>query len=270
MKREFLAIFILLITVGLFFGAKPSLADAFECKAKVAADRYQDIIEGVEYEYDGIKEFYARFFQKSYLLGLDRTEVSKGEVFFKKPGKMKWSYSQPEEQLFVADGQQVWFYQPALKQVTLGDFDSSFRSDMPVSFLIGIGNIREQFFVEDMCDTEEGIKISLKPKNNDGSLGVFRLLVRKGSYATLGAQIGDYGGNETSIGFISMNREMKIDDKEFTFVVPKGIDVIDHRTHRSTIKEKSAGPTQLKEEDIFAPVTRKELTEQKKADDGKK
>ena len=244
----FLAVFVLVQTA--FAG------DSFTCKEKIQADDFQDIIEEVEEEFSDTEDFAAQFVQKSYFIGLDRSDYSRGEIFFKRPGKMKWNYQAPEEQQFVVDGQNVWFYQPALKQVTVGDFESSFRSDMPVSFLLGLNSIRDRFFIENMCKTENGIKISLKPKQDDGNLKTFELLVKADNYVTLGAQINDFGGNETTIGFSGIQLNRKLAENMFAFNVPKGVDIIDHRGPK---REGLSNKVNLKEENMFEPTTREQL-----------
>jgi outer membrane lipoprotein carrier protein len=33
-----------------------------------------------------------------------------GKLYLQKPGKFRWDYSEPSEQLILADGKQIWFY----------------------------------------------------------------------------------------------------------------------------------------------------------------
>lgn len=235
--------------------------DSFTCKSKIPAGDFQDIIENVEDEFNDTDDFAAQFIQKSYFVGLDRSDYSRGEIFFKRPAKMKWNYQAPEEQQFVVDGQNVWFYQPVLKQVTVGDFESSFRSDMPVSFLLGLNSIRDRFFIENMCRTENGIKISLKPKQDDGNLKTFELLVKADNYVILGAQIDDFGGNETTIGFSAIQLNRKLAENMFVFNVPKGADIIDHRGPK---KNGVSNKVNVKEENIFEPLTREQVKSESK------
>src|SRR5271165_3882968 len=63
--------------------------------------------------------------------------VESGTLWLKKPRKMRWEYRSPREKLFVSDGQAVWFYLPAerqLRKTTLRKLDD-LRS--PLAFLLG-------------------------------------------------------------------------------------------------------------------------------------
>ena len=43
--------------------------------------------------------------------------VESGTLWLKKPRKMRWEYRSPKEKLFISDGQVVWFYLPAERQL---------------------------------------------------------------------------------------------------------------------------------------------------------
>ncbi|MGA3056367.1 MAG: outer membrane lipoprotein carrier protein LolA, partial [Candidatus Korobacteraceae bacterium] len=43
--------------------------------------------------------------------------VESGTLWLKKPRKMRWEYRSPNEKLFISDGQAVWFYLPAERQL---------------------------------------------------------------------------------------------------------------------------------------------------------
>ena len=48
-----------------------------------------------------------------------------GKLYLQKPGKFRWDYSQPSEQLILADGKQIWFYDKDLQQANVRDMDAS-------------------------------------------------------------------------------------------------------------------------------------------------
>ena len=47
--------------------------------------------------------------------------VESGTLWLKKPRKMRWEYRSPKEKLFISDGQAVWFYLPAERQLQKDD-----------------------------------------------------------------------------------------------------------------------------------------------------
>jgi outer membrane lipoprotein-sorting protein len=63
--------------------------------------------------------------------------VESGTLWLKKPRKMRWEYRSPKEKLFISDGESVWFYQPAerqLRKTTLKQLDDVHS---PMAFLLG-------------------------------------------------------------------------------------------------------------------------------------
>lgn len=194
----------------------------------------ENLLEKVEKRYAEISDLSAKFLQQSYFLGSDETKESGGTVYFKRPGKMDWVYNPPEEQRFTSDGSTVWWYQPKDNQIVLRDLKQSFTSDVPVSFLLGVGKLRESFKFAAKCSVGRGTLISLLPLHANASLDRFFLLVDKKDYSPLGARIVDAGGNETSIIFDTPKLNSGIDGSHFQQSIPKGTDIIDERSFQAS------------------------------------
>lgn len=203
--------------------------DEFECEKELKPNEQSGILGSVEKRYSAFSDLKAKFIQNSFFAGLAKHSVSKGTVLFKRPGMMDWNYEQPDRQRFVTDGKTLWFYQPDLNQVTLGDFSQSFSSDLPISFLLGVGRLQENFSVGNACYSSEGIVLKLKPMKPDPNLEEFYLLLRKSDRIPIGARIIDVAGNETSITFQEVELEVQLKSQAFTFNIPEGVDIIDKR-----------------------------------------
>jgi outer membrane lipoprotein carrier protein len=226
-------------------------AEEFVCKNEVNADYYERMLNRVSSASDTIKNLKADFVQESYLLGLDKIENSSGKVLFQKTAKMRWDYQSPEKQLFVMDGKNVWYYQPSQNQVIVSDLQASFKSSVPVSFLLGLGTLADTFVLQNACRTDVGIMLTLNLKENDDSLDKFYLLVRHTDYAPLGAKIVDLGGNETSIVFKKLILNQPIKPAEFHFTPPQGLDIIDNRNAGALPFEGNKLNRRLAEENIL-------------------
>src|SRR5262245_39805459 len=75
------------------------------------------LADALQKKYDGIKDFSADFVHV-YEGGVLRKQVTeKGRLLIKKPGKMRWEYTSPEQKLFVSDGVELYSYIPQDKQV---------------------------------------------------------------------------------------------------------------------------------------------------------
>src|SRR5882762_6026432 len=64
-----------------------------------------------------------------------RTEA--GTAYFRRPGKMRWEYGAPEENLFLVDGKTAWFYVPADHSVTRVPAKESADWRTPLALLAG-------------------------------------------------------------------------------------------------------------------------------------
>src|SRR5665811_2330801 len=61
----------------------------------------------------------AEFSQTLLDKGAQVIQESTGTMLFERPGKFRWIYKTPYEQLIVGDGDKVWFYDEDLNQVTV-------------------------------------------------------------------------------------------------------------------------------------------------------
>ena len=217
----------LIVSLALNLPLNLAFAGDLDCKNPLPTPK--GLIEGVEAGYLKTSSITADFFQTSFFAGLDKREVSKGTVAFARPGKMNWDYQEPTPQKFISDGATIHFYQPKLNQVTLTSFKEAFSSELPVTFLLGLGSLSKSFNSLGICKIEEGTLINLTPKAEDASLSSFTLLVDKTSLSPLGAKVVDLGGNETAILLVNPKFNTPISSSTFDFKIPKGVDIIDNR-----------------------------------------
>ena len=71
-------------------------------------------------------------------------EVSTGTLEIQRPGRFRWAYSEPYEQLLVADGLNVWSYDIDLAQVTVKP-QAAVLSNTPAQLLGGSRDAMDQF-----------------------------------------------------------------------------------------------------------------------------
>jgi outer membrane lipoprotein carrier protein len=189
-----------------------------------------DSIRRVESSYEGTRDFTAQFSQESVFAASEDRRLSSGKLSFMKPGRMDWEYLPPEEQRFISDGTVFYWYQPREKQVAIRDFSESFSSDLPVSFLLGLGKLSEAFDPVSVCLAEKGRLFEFKPKEESESLQRFYLVTDSKSHFPVAARIIDAGGNETMISLSQVRPNTDLGPDAFKFNIPRGTDVIDERS----------------------------------------
>jgi len=75
--------------------------------AKLAAT-----LAGVESRYNRAKTLQV-LFQEDYTPPGRPRRTESGTLWLRKPGRMRWDYTQPKGKLFISDGKTLWLYTPA-------------------------------------------------------------------------------------------------------------------------------------------------------------
>ena len=210
----------------------------FECRTRssLSSDEARSILAKVQDRYTAIESMKGVFRQDSYVAALDEGEKSSGEMIFAKPGRMRWSYKKPREQEVVIRDQELWMYQPDKAQVFIDDIGNVLLSALPISFLMGLGNITRDFDLDSACRSSAGTVLKLRPRKSEGEPGSgdglagFDLLVDESKNLPVGAKIESLGGNITAIVFENLElRPANIPSSTFVLEYPKGVDILDRR-----------------------------------------
>ena len=191
-----------------------------------AAENEEQIVDQLQKSYDSIADFTADFRQETELTTLKKTLKAFGKVTYKRPGKMLWRFDEPKNQWVLADGKSLYFYQPDQKQVLKTPLKNAFRSDVPLTFLLGIGNLKRDFKA-----TSKGVEgnlyvVQLAPKDGKG-VDEVTLGVDRQNYQINWARIRDPAGNLTTVHFSNIRRGVGVGDSVFRVDIPKGVDVVD-------------------------------------------
>jgi outer membrane lipoprotein carrier protein len=203
-----------------FIFPSPSLAGA---SGNVSA---ADIITRLQARYESTAGFRANFTQEVESATLGQKVESHGTVSFKKPGRMRWDFAEPKQTL-VSDGAFFWLYQPAERQVIKTPFQEAFRSNLPVTFLTGVGRIDKDFAVAVTRQTEETYYLRLTPQQDADAVGTLELVVQADNFDIIQAIVTDPLGNVTRLSFSNINHNPAPDESLFHFTVPNGVDVIE-------------------------------------------
>ena len=227
--RGLVVILVLLLRVDSLC-ASPSVRDESVPDASASApdDKtgVEEVVARLQAHYDETDGFRADFTQEVTSATLGQTLNSRGRVFFKKPGRMRWEFEEPKQTL-VCDGSFLWLYQPAEQQVVKTPFQHAFSSQTPVSFLTGVGRLEENFFVALQGETETVYQLRLRPKKAADAVGLLDIEVSKQTFDILQARITDPLGNTTRLRFVNIERGIAMDEALFTFELPQGVDLVE-------------------------------------------
>jgi len=153
-----------------------------------------------------------------------RIQLASGIMQFQRPGKFRWSYQKPYEQIIVGDGAKFWLYDVDLNQVTVKKLDAALGSS-PAALLSGNNEIERGFAL-----TEDGSRDGLDwllaiPKVQDSGFEKIRMAFdAKSGLAVM--ELHDTFGHKTMLKFSAMQRNPILPEQQFRFTPPKGADVL--------------------------------------------
>jgi outer membrane lipoprotein carrier protein len=151
------------------------------------------------------------------------TRSAAGKLYLQKPGRFRWDYADPSEQLILADGKQIWFYDKDLQQANVRSMDASL-ANTPAMLLSGSGSVGSQFDVTSLPPSDGLQWYQLVPKHSDTDFQLVRIGFRNGDLASM--FLADKLNQITQLTFSNSKRNAKFAPDLFTFVPPPGVDVI--------------------------------------------
>ena len=188
-----------------------------------------EVIESLQLKYDSVRNFSAEF-EHTYAGGVLRsTLVERGTVLIKKPGMMRWSYTTPEEKLFVSDGTTLYSYFPLDRQVIVGHVPVEDTASTSVLFLAGRGNLSEDFTaVYDDIPTAppNAWMIRLTPLRSNADYERLTLAVDRTSLSITQMIATDFQGAVSTFTFSDLKENEDLPDSLFDFQIPRGTEII--------------------------------------------
>jgi outer membrane lipoprotein carrier protein len=184
----------------------------------------------VQSHYEGVRDVAARFEQNTHAARLGTTPsapaASRGKVTLAKPGKMRWTYEEPEPSLVVSDGKTVWIYDPAFGEVQKLPASEGFLTGAAAQFLLGAGNMRRDFKVAALSCTATAAELELTPRQ-PATYEKLVLSVDPSTGSVSKTRIVDLLGNVSEVEFRDQRFNLAPSEAEFQFEVPAGVKVIE-------------------------------------------
>ena len=165
----------------------------------------------------------ARFAQIIVDKNLKQLQQATGTMHFARPGKFRWEYEKPYEQLIVGDGSRLWVYDKDLNQVSVRKIDQAL-GDSPAALLAGSNEIEKIYNLTNLGNQEGLDWVEAVPKSKENAFERIRLGFSQSGLQAM--ELRDQFGQATVIKFAEVERNPKLSPELFKFVPPKGADVI--------------------------------------------
>ena len=183
------------------------------------------LIRGIEQRYNRARTLSVDFTERYNVAGRSHRPES-GTLVLQKPGRMRWTYTEPAGKLFVSDGRNAWLYTAADNRVERSALKASEDLHAPMAFLLGKLDLGKEF---------KGFEI--KPADTDTIL-IASARTDRLPYESVQMSVGqDYaiheltvrGRDGSTLDFLFRNEVINpaVPEQAFRFTPPAGADVID-------------------------------------------
>jgi outer membrane lipoprotein carrier protein len=165
----------------------------------------------------------ALFTQVVYDRNMRKLQETSGTMHFARPGRIRWAYEKPYEQLIVGDGARLWVYDKDLNQVTVKAIGQAIGGS-PAALLAGSNDIDKEFSISSAAANDGLEWIEAVPKSKESTFEKVRLGFGKSGLEAM--DLYDGFGQRTVVRFSGIERNPKLSQELFRFSPPPGADVI--------------------------------------------
>ena len=162
--------------------------------------------------------------------------VESGTLWLKKPRKMRWEYRSPNEKLFISDGQAVWFYLPAERQLRKTALRKLDDVRSPVAFLLGktklenelrgLSKAVDQSPLNPANTLLRGVPQSIVSESMAGQVSEVQLEITP-SDQIVRIVLMEADGATTEFRFAGWKENLELSDSRFQFSPPPGVETVE-------------------------------------------
>jgi len=187
------------------------------------------LVTGVERSFATMKDFSADFTQ-IFQDSLNRKHQESGHLYLRRPRMMRWEYKNPEEKLFISDSKDVFMYVPADRQVNKEAVRAAFDDRMPLMFLLGRADLRNEFTRFELLNTKpflEGTRVLRMYPRRKTDLTEVIMEVDPANYQVRRLILAHSDGSRSEFIFSNIRTNVGLQASLFNFKVPAGVEVIE-------------------------------------------
>jgi len=178
------------------------------------------LLKGVEQRYNRAKTLQVQFIEAYSVQGAPRKSES-GELTLRKPGRMRWNYSEPAGKLFVSDGKDVYLYTPDAHRVEKTKLKASEDMRAPLAFLLGKLDFAKEFRDFDLKPDGPNFIITAKAKTDQLPYVAVDMLVTP-DYEIRRLVVTGQDQSLLTFRFSGEKLNPPVDDALFKFQMPQG------------------------------------------------
>ena len=164
-------------------------------------------------------------FTESYQQGA-RTRVEKGDLYLRKPGRMRWQYTAPAGKLFVSDGKFIYAYTPQDNRAEKMKLKETDDMRAPLAFLLGRLAFNKDFREFHARPEDGGVFVTAIPKSDKLPYSEVSFLAAP-DYTIRRLEVKGQDNSVLRFSFENEKKDPAIQDAMFRFTPPPGAEYVD-------------------------------------------
>jgi len=185
-----------------------------------------EIVKKIQDRYQATQSLEADFTQVNHYEGFDKPYTSKGRLYIKRPGKLRWDYTNPTKQQVFVNDNKVWVYVPEHQQAVLSPLAQENDSQLPIHLLSWAAQLEKEFEVHPDKETEALATLTLIPREAKDGPKKITLGIDPKTALIQKITLHEENGNTAAFTFSQIKLNQALDDKWFVFTPPKGIELV--------------------------------------------
>jgi outer membrane lipoprotein carrier protein len=173
----------------------------------------------------GIQSLQARFEQVLHDSTQGVTRELHGTFYLQRPGKFRWEYAEPKDQLVLADGRTVWLVEGDLRQAYRKAQAEALKGT-PALLLTEPMRLEDHFELADQGTVQGLDLVELTPRDADSQF--VRVLLGFSGGDLRRMDLADKFGQVTRFTFSDLRRNPTLDPKLFVYTPPPGTQLFEH------------------------------------------
>ena len=149
-------------------------------------------------------------------------QQTEGKFYLDRPGKFRWNYQSPYEQIIVSDGKRIWIYDVELEQVTVQKQTDGLPAT-PMALLEDSSSLYQSFNVFPLDEKNGVYRLKLKSKTKESDFA--EIVIGLDAKGLRFMQLHDQFEQVTDIVFSDISTNIKLSKDIFEFIPPEGVDV---------------------------------------------
>jgi outer membrane lipoprotein carrier protein len=188
-----------------------------------------ELLQGLQVWLDNAGSLSGRFEQSMVSGAFGEGLAESGRIWIRRPGKIRWDYTEPEMKVAILNGTKTLFYQAEEQQMIRADLADG--GGLLAALLAGEGSLEDHFLAERITrpDLEDGRGwfLRLIPREKVENFEEITIFLGR-RHQLRAVEVLDATGNRILYRFPDLKRNRRVSDAIFEFSPPPGTDILEN------------------------------------------